>query len=108
MPPSSCFSSSFKASTSLSSSAPHVFAGVVFHLSLPGKRSWFGYFAALWAFSVESHAIDFCLRFGSFTAGYAFVYFEDKRDAEDAIRSLDNTPFGYDRRRLSVEWSRVC
>ncbi|KAI8572846.1 serine/arginine-rich splicing factor RS31-like isoform X2 [Rhododendron vialii] len=64
MPPSSCFSSSFKASTSLSSSAPHVFAG------------------------------------------YAFVYFEDERDAEDAIRSLDNTPFGYDRRRLSVEWSR--
>ncbi|KAF7153663.1 serine/arginine-rich splicing factor RS31-like isoform X1 [Rhododendron vialii] len=39
-------------------------------------------------------------------SGYAFVYFEDERDAEDAIRSLDNTPFGYDRRRLSVEWSR--
>lgn len=40
--------------------------------------------------------------------GYAFVYFEDERDAEDAIHALDNTPFGYDRRKLSVEWARVC
>lgn len=40
-------------------------------------------------------------------AGFAFVYFEDERDAEDAIRGLDNMPFGYDRRRLSVEWARV-
>ncbi|KAM7476551.1 hypothetical protein LguiB_023794 [Lonicera macranthoides] len=39
-------------------------------------------------------------------SGFAFVYFEDERDAEDAIRYLDNTPFGYDRRRLSVEWAR--
>ncbi|XP_057463734.1 serine/arginine-rich splicing factor RS31-like isoform X1 [Actinidia eriantha] len=39
-------------------------------------------------------------------SGFAFVYFEDERDAEDAIRHLDNVPFGYDRRRLSVEWSR--
>ena len=39
--------------------------------------------------------------------GYAFIYFEDERDAEDAIRRLDNVSFGYDRRRLSVEWSRV-
>lgn len=39
-------------------------------------------------------------------SGFAFVYFEDERDAEDAIRGLDNTPFGYDRRRLSVEWAR--
>ncbi|XP_010933813.1 serine/arginine-rich splicing factor RS31 [Elaeis guineensis] len=39
-------------------------------------------------------------------SGYAFVYFEDERDAEDAIRGLDNIPFGYSRRRLSVEWSR--
>nr|GFD34169.1 serine/arginine-rich splicing factor RS31-like [Tanacetum cinerariifolium]GFD34197.1 serine/arginine-rich splicing factor RS31-like [Tanacetum cinerariifolium] len=28
------------------------------------------------------------------------------RDAEDAIHALDNSPFGYDRRRLSVEWDR--
>lgn len=42
-----------------------------------------------------------------FFAGFAFVYFEDERDAEDAIRGLDNLPFGYDRRRLSVEWARV-
>lgn len=40
-------------------------------------------------------------------AGFAFVYFEDERDAEDAIRGLDNMPFGYDRRRLSVEWAKV-
>ncbi|XP_008806952.2 serine/arginine-rich splicing factor RS31-like isoform X1 [Phoenix dactylifera] len=39
-------------------------------------------------------------------SGYAFVYFEDERDAEDAIRGLDDIPFGYSRRRLSVEWSR--
>ncbi|GJN30078.1 hypothetical protein PR202_gb18356 [Eleusine coracana subsp. coracana] len=39
-------------------------------------------------------------------SGYAFIYFEDERDAEDAIRRLDNVSFGYNRRRLSVEWSR--
>lgn len=39
-------------------------------------------------------------------SGYAFVYFEDERDAEDAIRALDNLPFGYDKRKLSVEWAR--
>ncbi|XP_022979301.1 serine/arginine-rich splicing factor RS31A-like isoform X1 [Cucurbita maxima] len=39
-------------------------------------------------------------------SGFAFVYFEEERDAEDSIRSLDNMPFGYDRRRLSVEWAR--
>lgn len=41
------------------------------------------------------------------STGFAFVYFMDERDAEDAIRGLDNRPFGYDRRRLSVEWARV-
>lgn len=35
------------------------------------------------------------------------MYFDDDRDAEDAIRGLDSRPFGYDRRRLSVEWARV-
>ncbi|GLU00854.1 hypothetical protein SLE2022_181920 [Rubroshorea leprosula] len=39
-------------------------------------------------------------------SGFAFVYFVDDRDAEVAIRELDNVPFGYDRRRLSVEWAR--
>ncbi|XP_057720683.1 serine/arginine-rich splicing factor RS31 isoform X1 [Arachis stenosperma] len=39
-------------------------------------------------------------------AGFAFVYFEDERDAEDAVRALDNFPFGYEKRRLSVEWAR--
>lgn len=44
----------------------------------------------------------------SFVAGFAFVYYEDERDAEEAIRALDNIPFGHDKRRLSVEWARVC
>ncbi|XP_074263438.1 serine/arginine-rich splicing factor RS31-like [Silene latifolia] len=39
-------------------------------------------------------------------SGYAFVYYEDERDAEDAVRKLDRYPFGYDRRKLSVEWAR--
>ncbi|XP_030541004.1 serine/arginine-rich splicing factor RS31-like isoform X1 [Rhodamnia argentea] len=39
-------------------------------------------------------------------SGFAFVYFEDERDAADAIRGVDNMPFGYDRRRLSVEWAK--
>ncbi|XP_059457205.1 serine/arginine-rich splicing factor RS31-like isoform X2 [Corylus avellana] len=30
----------------------------------------------------------------------------DEHDAEDAIRGIDNRPFGYGRRRLSVEWAR--
>jgi len=48
----------------------------------------------------------FCLTY-CFVAGFAFVYFEDERDAEDAIRDLHDRPFGYSKRRLSVEWSRV-
>lgn len=47
------------------------------------------------------------LVFFFFLAGYAFVYFEDERDAEDAIRGIDNTPFGYEKRKLSVEWAKV-
>uniref|UniRef100_A0A0C9RYX6 TSA: Wollemia nobilis Ref_Wollemi_Transcript_1944_1041 transcribed RNA sequence n=1 Tax=Wollemia nobilis TaxID=56998 RepID=A0A0C9RYX6_9CONI len=39
-------------------------------------------------------------------SGFAFVYMEDERDAEDAIRGLDNREFGRQRRRLSVEWAR--
>ncbi|XP_057743322.1 serine/arginine-rich splicing factor RS31-like isoform X1 [Arachis stenosperma] len=39
-------------------------------------------------------------------SGFAFVYYEDERDAEEAIRALDNFPFGYEKRRLSVEWAR--
>ena len=45
--------------------------------------------------------------FGVCSVGYAFIYFEDERDAEDAIRRLDSADFGHSRRRLSVEWSRV-
>ncbi|GMY09042.1 serine/arginine-rich splicing factor RS31A-like [Fagus crenata] len=39
-------------------------------------------------------------------SGFAFVYFVDENDAEDAIRGVDTKPFGYDRRKLSVEWAR--
>ncbi|KAJ7538335.1 hypothetical protein O6H91_11G043900 [Diphasiastrum complanatum] len=38
--------------------------------------------------------------------GFAFVYMEDERDAEDAIRGLDNIEFGRQRRRLCVEWAK--
>lgn len=51
--------------------------------------------------------IIICVSNTSNGAGFAFVYFEDERDGEEAIRALDNIPFGYDKRRLSVEWARV-
>lgn len=38
--------------------------------------------------------------------GFAFIFFEDERDADDAIHDLHGTPFGNSRRRLTVEWSR--
>lgn len=37
-------------------------------------------------------------------SGFAFVYMEDERDAEDAIQGLDRSEFG--RRRLRVEWTK--
>lgn len=39
-------------------------------------------------------------------SGFAFVYMEDERDAEDAIRGLDRTEFGRQSRRLRVEWTK--
>ncbi|KAG5234516.1 serine/arginine-rich splicing factor RS [Salix suchowensis] len=39
-------------------------------------------------------------------AGFAFVYMEDERDAEDAIRGLDRVEFGRKGRRLHVEWTK--
>ncbi|CAK9208439.1 unnamed protein product [Sphagnum troendelagicum] len=39
--------------------------------------------------------------------GFAFVYMDDERDAEDAIKGLDNIEFGRQRRRLCVEWAKV-
>lgn len=39
-------------------------------------------------------------------SGFAFVYMEDERDAEDAIRALDRTEFGRHGRRLRVEWTK--
>ncbi|GKD48428.1 serine/arginine-rich splicing factor RS31-like protein isoform X2 [Tanacetum coccineum] len=49
----------------------------------------------LWLSIVETGFVDL-----------TFVYFEDERDAEDAINALDNTAFGYDKRKFSVEWAR--
>lgn len=40
-------------------------------------------------------------------SGFAFVYMEDERDAEDAIRALDRVEFGKKGRRLRVEWTKV-
>ncbi|KAM3247996.1 serine/arginine-rich splicing factor RS31 isoform X1 [Capsicum annuum] len=39
-------------------------------------------------------------------SGFAFVYMDDERDAEDAIRGLDRIEFGRKGRRLRVEWSK--
>jgi len=39
--------------------------------------------------------------------GFAFIYMEDERDAEDAIRGLDRVEFGRKGRRLHVEWTKV-
>ena len=39
--------------------------------------------------------------------GFAFIYMEDERDAEDAIRALDRAEFGRKGRRLRVEWTKV-
>ncbi|KAH0715749.1 hypothetical protein KY284_008654 [Solanum tuberosum] len=39
-------------------------------------------------------------------SGFAFVYMDDERDAEDAIRGLDRIEFGRKGRRLRIEWSK--
>ncbi|CAK9187209.1 unnamed protein product [Ilex paraguariensis] len=39
-------------------------------------------------------------------SGFAFVYMDDERDAEDAIRGLDRREFGRKGRRLRVEWTK--
>ncbi|PKI38335.1 hypothetical protein CRG98_041246 [Punica granatum] len=39
-------------------------------------------------------------------SGFAFIYMEDERDAEDAIRALDRIEFGRKGRRLRVEWTK--
>ncbi|KAL6848339.1 hypothetical protein ACP4OV_021633 [Aristida adscensionis] len=38
--------------------------------------------------------------------GFAFVYMEDERDAEDAIHRLDGIDFGRKGRRIRVEWTK--
>jgi RNA recognition motif-containing protein len=40
-------------------------------------------------------------------AGFAFIYMEDERDADAAIRALDRIEFGRKGRRLRVEWTKV-
>lgn len=40
------------------------------------------------------------------STGFAFIYMEDERDAEDAIRRLDRTEFGRKGRRIRVEWTK--
>ncbi|CAB4271367.1 unnamed protein product [Prunus armeniaca] len=40
--------------------------------------------------------------------GFAFIYMEDERDAEYAIRGLDRKEFGRKGRRLRVEWTKVA
>lgn len=39
--------------------------------------------------------------------GFAFIYMEDERDAEDAIRRLDRIEFGRKGRWICVEWTKV-
>ncbi|XP_021748071.1 serine/arginine-rich splicing factor RS41-like isoform X2 [Chenopodium quinoa] len=39
-------------------------------------------------------------------SGFAFVYMEDEKDADDAIRRLDRAEFGRKGRRLRVEWTK--
>ncbi|ONK73349.1 uncharacterized protein A4U43_C04F30130, partial [Asparagus officinalis] len=39
-------------------------------------------------------------------SGFAFIYMEDERDADDAIRGLDRREFGRHGRRLRVEWTK--
>ena len=39
--------------------------------------------------------------------GFAFVYMEEERDAEDAINRLDGIDFGRKGRRIRVEWTKV-
>ncbi|KAJ6837944.1 serine/arginine-rich splicing factor RS41-like isoform X1 [Iris pallida] len=39
-------------------------------------------------------------------SGFAFIYMDDEREAEDAIRALDRTDFGRHGRRLRVEWTK--
>ncbi|XP_062224256.1 serine/arginine-rich splicing factor RS41-like isoform X1 [Phragmites australis] len=38
--------------------------------------------------------------------GFAFVYMEDERDADDAIHRLDGIDFGRKGRRIRVEWTK--
>ncbi|KAL5727710.1 hypothetical protein ACHQM5_000874 [Ranunculus cassubicifolius] len=39
-------------------------------------------------------------------AGFAFISMDDERDAEDAIRALDQIEFGRQGRRLRVDWTK--
>lgn len=41
------------------------------------------------------------------SAGFAFIYMDDERDAGDAIQALDRTEFGRHGQWLHVEWTKV-
>lgn len=58
------------------------------------------------SFSKDILIYDSCY-FALLVLGFAFIYMEDERDAEDAIRRLDRTEFGRKGRRLRVEWTKV-
>ena len=62
-------------------------------------------FIAVGVSQMQQLVIQFLL-FDWFT-GFAFIYMEDERDAEDAIRALDRREFGRKGRRLRVEWTKV-
>ncbi|CAN6987437.1 unnamed protein product [Brassica rapa subsp. trilocularis] len=51
------------------------------------------------------HGLTSIMRVAS-SSGFAFVYMENERDADDAIRGLDRIEFGRKGRRLRVEWTK--
>lgn len=51
--------------------------------------------------SIYSEYLPYCF------VGFAFIYMDDERDADYAIRGLDRREFGRKGRRLRVEWSKV-
>lgn len=96
-------------STSLLSSGLHILADVVLYLIPKGDYNFdlTDVHSAYEIFRLSCHAFLWPYNGVFTTTWFAFVYFEDERDAADAIRDLDDIPFGYDKRWLSVEWAKV-
>ncbi|XP_016480066.2 serine/arginine-rich splicing factor RS31 isoform X1 [Nicotiana tabacum] len=95
-------------STSLLSSGLHILADVVLYLIPKGDYNFdlTDVHSAYEIFRLSCHAFLWPYNGVFTTTWFAFVYFEDERDAADAIRDLDDIPFGYDKRWLSVEWAK--